>query len=118
VSIEADIYNALKGPVAGRCFPDVAPISTARPYITFVQVGGEAVNLLENSLASKQNGRFQVNVFSDTRATASALMLQIEAVLVTSPAFAARPVSAPSSDYDHDMTTYVSMQDFSVWSNR
>jgi hypothetical protein len=118
MTVEADIYNTIKALVGNRVFPDVAPTSTAKPYITYSQVGGEALSYLERAVPDKQHGRFQVNVWADTRASASAVMLQVESALVTTTAFQASAVSAPSSDYDNDMLTYGSMQDFSIWSTR
>ena len=118
MSTESDIYNALKGLVANRCYPDFAPLSTARPYITYVQIGGEALSYLDNAIPSGKYGRFQINVWGDTRASVSALILQVEAAMILASAFQARPVSAPSSEYDHDMLVYGSMQDFNVFSTR
>ena len=118
MSVESDIYTLLKGLVGNRCCPDFAPIATVRPYITYVQIGGEALSYTDDTLPNGKNGRFQVNVWGDTRSQCSALMLQVEAALIQATAFQARPVSAPSSDYDHDMLVYGSMQDFSVWSTR
>lgn len=118
MTVESDIYTALKVLVSNRCFPDVAPISTVRPYITYTQIGGEAIGYMENTVPDGKHGRFQVNVWADTRASASSTMLAVEAALIQATAFSARPVSAPSSDYDHDMNLYGSMQDFSVFSVR
>lgn len=118
MSVEGDIFNALKGLVANRVFPDVAPITTMQPYITYAQVGGEALTLLDGSLPDKKHGRFQINVWGSTRSSASALMLQVELAMSQVTVFHARPVSAPSSDYDSDMLTYSAMQDFSVHSSR
>lgn len=118
MTIEAEIYSALKGLVGNRCFPDLAPLSTVRPYITYVQIGGEAISYLDNTVPDGKIGRFQINVWGDTRASVSALMLQVEAAMIQATAFQARPLSAPSSDYDHDMQVYGAMQDFSVFSTR
>jgi hypothetical protein len=118
MTIEAKIYNALSPLVGGRVFPDVAPLTTVRPYIVYNQVGGEALSYLENSVPSKKNGRFQFNVWADTRATSAAVMLQIETALVTSTTMQARPMSAPNNDFDHDMDLFGSMQDFTIWSDR
>lgn len=118
MTIEADIYTAIKSLVSNRCFPDFAPLSTARPYITYVQIGGEAISYLDNTVPDGKIGRFQINVWGDTRASVSALMLQVEAAMIQATAFSARPVSAPSSDYDHDSLVYGAMQDFSVFSTR
>lgn len=118
MTVEADIFTALKGLVGNRCFPDVAPITTAKPYITYSQIGGEAISYVDDALPDHKMGRFQINVWADTRASASSVMLQAEAAMVLATAFQARPVSAPASDYDNDMLTYGSMQDFNVTSIR
>ena len=118
MTIEADIYDTLKGLVGNRAFPDVAPLSTTRPYITYTQIGGEAVSFMERGLPSKKHGRFQVNVWGDTRASVSAVILQVEAAMDAATAFQAEAVGAPSSDYDPDIPVYGSIQDFSVWSDR
>ena len=118
MTIEADIFTALKGLVGNRCFPDFAPLSTARPYITYVQIGGEALNYIDDTLPNGKQGRFQLNVWGDTRASVSALMLQVEAAMIQATAFQARPLSAPSSAYDHDSLVYGSMQDFNIFSAR
>jgi hypothetical protein len=118
MTIEAKIYNALSPLVGGRVFPDVAPLSTVRPYIVYNQVGGEVVDYLENAVSTKQNGRFQLNIWADTRATCAAVMLQVETALLTSSTMQARPVSAPNSEFDHDMDLFGSMQDFTIWSDR
>ena len=118
MTIEVDIYTALKGLVGNRCFPDFAPLSTVRPYITYVQIGGEALSYIDNTLPNGKHGRFQVNVWGESRGSVSALMLQVEAAMIQSTTFQARPLSAPSSDYDHDSLVYGSMQDFNVFSAR
>lgn len=118
MSVESDIYNALKGLVGNRCFPDFAPITTVRPYITYVQIGGEAISYIDDTLPDGKHGRFQVNVWADTRSSASSVMLQVEAAMIQATTIQARPMSAPSNTYDHDMSVYASMQDFSVFSTR
>ena len=118
MTVEADIFNTLKGLVANRVFPDVAPITTTKPYVTYTQIGGEAISYVDDTIADHKHGRFQINVWADTRSSASALMLQIEAAMILATAFQARPIGAPSSDYDNDMLTYGSVQDFSVTSTR
>ena len=118
MTVEASIFGLLAPLVGNRCFPDFAPLSTVRPYITYVQIGGEALIYTDNTLPDGKHGRFQVNVWGDTRSSVSALMLQVEAIMIQATAFQARPVSAPSSDYDHDMQVYGSMQDFNIFSVR
>lgn len=118
MTIEADLFTALRALVSDRVFPDMAPLTTVQPYITYSQVGGEPFSYIENVVPNKQNGRFQVNVWGATRASVSATMLLVESALVTATAFQARPVSAPATGYDHDMLIYTSMQDFTIWSSR
>lgn len=117
MTIEASLYNALKV-ICPRTFPDIAPTDTLRPYVTYTQFGGQVINPLANDVPNKQNGYFQINVWSNTRSEASSMMLQIETALRGAAAFVARPMSAPASDYDHDMLVYGSRQDWSIWSDR
>ena len=118
MTVEADIFTALKGLVGNRCYPDIAPITTAKPYITYTQIGGEAISYHDDIVPNLKNGRFQVNVWADTRASASSIILQIESAMVLAQSFQARPIGAASNNYDHDMQTYGSMQDFNVTSTR
>lgn len=118
MTIEADIFAALSGLAAGGVYPDLAPLDTPRPYITYQQVGGEAVAFLERALPSKKNGRYQVNVWADTRTSAAALALQVEAAFVTASSFQGSAVGAPVATYEPDTKLYGSMQDFTVWSDR
>ncbi len=118
MTVEADIFNALAALVSNRVFPDIAPLDTPLPYITFQQIGGEALGYVENTVPDAKNGRFQVDVWAQTRSQCAALALQIEAALVQSAAFQARAVGAPANQYEPDTKLYGSLQDFSVWSTR
>lgn len=117
MTIEASIYTALRSLVSDRVFPDVAPVSTARPYITYQQIGGEVINPLTGD-PDKQNGFFQINVWADTRAAAAALALQVETAMRSATAFAARPMAAPIANHEPDLSLYGAIQDFSVWSSK
>ena len=118
MTVEADIFTALKGLVGNRCYPDIAPITTAKPYITYTQIGGDAISYNDDIVPNLKNGRFQINVWADTRAIASSIILQVESAMVLAQSFQARPIGAASNDYDHDMLTYGAMQDFNVTSTR
>jgi hypothetical protein len=109
---------ALLQAICPRTFPDFAPTDTARPYVTWQQIGGDAIDFFDNALPSKENALVQVNVWSDRRAEAKGLIKQIENALITSTAFDARPTAAAASDADSDMQRYCSRQDFSVWADR
>lgn len=118
MTVETDILAALTGIVSGRVFPDIAPVKTARPYITFQQIGGQTLQPLDNSLPDKKNGRFQVDVWASTRLQAAAIALQVEAALVGSVVFTCRAIGAHANRHEPDDGLYGTTQDFSVWSSR
>lgn len=113
MTVEASFY-ALVTPLCPRVFPDIAPTSTLKPYVTYQQIGGPVLNPLDGSDPGREGVTLQVNVWAATRKEAKALIKQIEAALRPVP-FSARPVSAAFNDYDHDMQVYGSQQEFSVW---
>lgn len=117
MQIEKAIRDALLT-VCPRVFYDFAPVETQRPYVTFQQIGGEAVAFVDDTVPTVENGDFQINVWSDKRLEASALMRQIETALTSAAAFSARPNAAPASSSDPDVPVYGSQQDFSIWSDR
>jgi hypothetical protein len=112
MTMEATLFNALKV-ICPRAYPDIAPTSTVRPYVTFQQIGGDTLDPLDNSAPGKRNAVMQINVWSNTRAEAVALMDQIEDSLRT--VLSARPQSAKFNDYDNDMLVYSSQQEFRYW---
>lgn len=114
MSFESDVYAVLKS-VCIRSFPDIAPASTQRPYITYQMFGGDVINPLNNSSPGKRNTYLQVNVWSSTRLEANNMSRQIEEAMRAATAFNARPQSALSSDYDPDVPVYGAAQDFSCW---
>jgi hypothetical protein len=117
MSLDSDLCALLKT-ICPRAFPDVAPVATVRPYVTYQQIGGRVTNYVDNTVPSSENAEFQINVWSATRKEAKLIALQIEAALISANAFQARPVAAARSDYEPDMEIYGSLQDFSIWANR
>lgn len=119
MTVEADIFLALKDLVPtnvdGRrgVWRDIAPTGVMRPYITFQQVGGVAVNLLESAVADKKNGRFQINAWADGRDEVASLSRQIEDTLVAS--LRATVIGAPVAVYEEETKLYGTRQDFSIW---
>lgn len=109
---------ALLLPICERTFPDFAPVDTPRPYVTWQQIGGDAPDFVDNSLPDKENAFVQINVWSDRRTEAKALIKQVEAALVAATAVQASPMGAAASDADPDMERYCSRQDFSIWADR
>ena len=117
MSVETDICSVLLA-LCPRVFPDFAAVSTLRPYVTYQQIGGQAVGFVGRDLPSKKNGEIQINVWADTRMEASALALQIEAAMIAATAFQASAIGAAAGDFDADIPVYGCRQDFTVWSDR
>lgn len=115
MTVEALIFTSLRGLVADRVFPDVAPELTARPYITYQQVGGAPVNFIGGTVPSKKNGRFQINVWADTRAAASAMAISVEDALRTVTALQTTVLGSVQASYDPDTKLRGTIQDFSFW---
>ena len=118
MTIEADLFTTLNGLVGGRMYPDDAPNGAALPYITYTQIGGDVVRYTEAAVPPTKNGLFQFNVWGATRTVCSALILQIEAALVTSSVFQTEPQGAFDSVRDFDMDLRGARQVFSIWSVR
>lgn len=118
MTVEADIYTALTGLVGGRVFPDVAPLNTTQPYITYQQIGGKPINYVENTAPTLQHGFFQFNVWAASRAEAASLTKQLTDTLRASSAFTASPESEPIAQHEPDLGLYGTIQDFSLWSAR
>lgn len=113
MSIETSIVSALTGLVAGRVFADVGIAGTAKPYITYQQVGGTSVNFVDAAAPSKANGRFQINVWGDTRSSVAVLAAQAEAALRS--VLQATVLGQPVASYEPDTLLRGSRQDFSFW---
>lgn len=111
MTMESDLYARLVA-ICPRVYPDVAPTSTARPYVTYQQIGGETIDPLDNSAPGKRNAVIQINVWSNTRSEANAISHQIEDSMRL---MSARPQGASLSDYDYDMLVYGAQQDFALW---
>jgi hypothetical protein len=113
MSIEATIFNTLKGLVANRVYPDVAPEGASRPYITYQQTGGQAINFVDGANPGKRNARIQINVWADSRSAASGMQKQAEDAL--------RAVSqstilgAAVATFEPETKLYGTRQDFSFW---
>ena len=54
MTVEADIFNLLTGLVAGRVYPDLAPLGAARPYITYQQIGGRDLRWMDKAASAFQ----------------------------------------------------------------
>jgi hypothetical protein len=114
MTFEADLFTLLKT-VTPRVFPDFAPTSTTRPYVTFQQVGGDVLNMVANVAPGVRNAHMQINVWSNTRAEALQIIRAIEDAMCSTSAFVARPIGAAIADYDAEIPVYGCRQDFTCW---
>ena len=117
MSLESQLFTVLQA-VCPRTFPDFAPTSTARPYVTYQQIGGDAVNFVDRLVPNKRNARVQVNVWANSRADAVTTMQAVEDAIRMSTVFQGEPESAMSADFDADFPVYSAMQDFNIWADR
>lgn len=117
MSVEAQLFGVLKA-LCPRTFPDFAPVSTQRPYVTWQQVGGQPLRYLDNTAAEVRHSEIQVNVWADTRMSAVTLARQIEDALCDSTVFQATPNSESVSDFDADIPVYSCRQDFEIYAAR
>ena len=114
MSLEATLYSLLGPLVGGRCTPDTIPDNPAFPLIVYQQVGGQAVEYVEQVMADKDNARMQVWVWSKSRVEASNLSRQVRAAIIGS-SLQAKTLAAPVSTYDEAMKLYGARTDFSLW---
>lgn len=115
MTVEKAIFDALRGLAGDRVFPDFAPEGTARPYVTYQQMGGLPVNFMDAAAPSLKNSRFRLNVWADTRAGAAALCLVCEQALRAAPALRTTVLTNPLSLADPETRLRGTSQDFSFW---
>ncbi len=115
MNIETQIYAALQGLVGGRCFPDVAPEQTARPYVTFQNVGGQPISFLDSAIPSREFARVQVSVWADTRIEASDLGKAIEHALRAMTELQTDVLTGRVATFDETTQYRGTMQDFNFF---
>jgi len=112
---EDHIDAALQHLAEGRIFPDVAPLDTAKPYITYQAVGGEPMNFLSGDHPSKQHVRMQINVWSERRIEASEIGMLVEDALRSLTALQVEVASGRVATYDEEADLRGVMQDFMLF---
>lgn len=114
MSFESDVFDAIKALVSNRVFPDVAPLSTTRPYVTYQKIGGTAINYLESVHPGRRIASYQVNCWANTRVAAAALSRSVEVALVQSTALRAFVESAAVDLHEDELSPplYGTRQDF------
>lgn len=118
MSAENIIFATLRGLVADRVYPDVAPEDSALPRIVYQQAGGTAVQYAEGNLPQDENARMQVACWATTRDAATTLAKQVEDALVAAPGCTVQLIGKRVSVYEEDTGLRGARQDFSVWSPR
>ena len=113
MSLESSIFDALKTLTSNRVYPDVAPAAVDKPYISYQQVGGGAVNFMESTAVGTRNARMQINCWATTRLAANALARSAEDALVTT--LKATVLGALTSIYEEDTQLFGTRQDFGIW---
>ncbi|MBT9495373.1 MAG: DUF3168 domain-containing protein [Paucibacter sp.] len=123
MTIETQLTTLLKTQCA-QVYPDAAPVSTPKPYVTYQFIGGPSLRWLDKSPADKRKSFIQINVWAATRIGANALARQIEDAMCAATVFSATDDGEPIGT--HDPVTlqdapyglYGTIQDFTVISTR
>jgi len=115
VTPEDHIDGVLARLADGRVYPDVAPLGTDTPYITYQVVGGEPINFLSGDRPDKQFVRMQVNVWSKRRAEAAEISMLVEDALRSATELQVEVVSGRTSTYDEETDSRGTMQDFMLF---
>ena len=115
--MESDLNTLLKT-ICARVYPDVAPVGTVTPYVTWQAIGGYAVRFLDGSAPDKRNTLMQINVWSKTRIEAINLIRQIEDAVCASSLWQAVPQGEAISTFESDTQLYGSIQTIDIWASR
>lgn len=95
-----------------RVYPQVAPDSTPRPYITYQRVYAQSNNVMSGN-SGLINTRVQIDVYADTYSQAQTIALQVDALM---SGWTLQIVSNPAQDmYEPDVKLHRVLLDYSVW---
>lgn len=111
--MESDLVALLEA-ICPRVSPDVAPLSTQRPYITYQQIGGRSLRWLDNTASDKRHALIQINVWHSQRIAATDMAHAIEESLCTQAVFVATPQGEIQTTYEHDLGLYGTIQTFGI----
>ena len=112
---EDHIDAVLQHLAGGRVFPDVAPLNTERPFITYQAVGGAPDNYLSGDQSEKQQIRMQVNVWAARRTEASEIGMLVEDAMRSATHLQVEVISGRVATYDEETDLRGTMQDFSMY---
>ena len=111
--MESDLVALLEA-ICPRVSPDVAPLSTQRPYITYQQIGGRSLRWLDNTASDKRHALMQINVWHSQSMLATDMAHAIEDSLCATSAFVATPQGEIQTTYEHDLELYGTIQTFGI----
>jgi hypothetical protein len=114
MSLEPQIFEALRGLVEDRVYPDIAP-DAELPYITYQQVGGKPINFTDGATPDRKNARIQVDVWAATRLEASRINAEVETAIRALSALQPTVLTGRTDTYDPPTGARGAMQDFSLW---
>ncbi|WP_275760836.1 DUF3168 domain-containing protein [Ralstonia pseudosolanacearum] len=117
MTVEAEIRRLVAPMVGDRVYPDEAPADEPLPYVTYSQIGGRPFTFLAG-LPDKRNGRFQFNVWAQTRDEASLLMRAIADALELDDVLQATPLGELAATVEPETKLRGATQDFSIWFSR
>lgn len=117
--MESDLTLTLET-LCPRVFPDIAPLSTKKPYVTWQLLGGKSLRFIDNTAADKRHSMVQINVWGSTRASTLDLARLIEDAMCAATVFTATPDGEAMGNIETDFEPpiYGTVQSFSVWSTR
>lgn len=113
---EADLFAVLRNADTAldtRVYPNFAPVSTERPYVTWQQVGGPVISPLGGEAPGLRLPDIQVNVWADNKKEAIRIAHAIESAMRDATAFRATPIGEPVDDFDAEIPVHGTRQDFS-----
>ena len=108
------VYETLRWLVDDRVSPAPSEDLEA-PYIVYQQVGGNAINFLSQEMPSKQNTRFQINVWANTRLQAAELAHMAEELLRLNTDLNTTVIGAHTATHDETKGLHGTRQDFYFW---
>jgi hypothetical protein len=114
MTIEQEIYSLLSPLVNKRVYPDTPPEVFDIPFIVYQQVGGNAVQYVDNTLPDKRHSRIQISVWADTRNEANTIAHKVEEMLVGA-GINCEIYGGLTAVYDSVVRIYGTRQDFGFW---
>lgn len=119
MTIEASLFDVLKGLVNNRVYDYLAPADVtaaqkAAGYITFLMAGGTSYNYLEGGPVGLRTPRVQINSYHGTREGAKALALQVDSTMRAATELQTEVLGEPVAAHEPDPNLFAMRQDFRV----